>query len=59
MKLFSRQDFFSKISISKSSVKMYFRIIMKNHAADPEIGFLTISILKPYGITRPRRQRGC
>ena len=25
------------------------RVITKNHAADPEIGFLTISISKPNG----------
>ena len=30
-------------------VKMNFRIITKNRAADPEIGFLTKSILKSYG----------
>ena len=30
-------------------VKMNLRILMKNHAADPEIGFLAKSILKPYG----------
>ena len=30
-------------------VKMNFRIITKNHAADPEIGFLTKSISKPFG----------
>ena len=30
-------------------VKMNLRIITKNHAANPEIGFLTKSILKPYG----------
>ena len=30
------------------SVKINLRIIMKNLAADPEIGFLTKSILKPY-----------
>ena len=30
-------------------VKMNLRIITKNHAADPEIGFLIKSILKPYG----------
>ena len=29
-------------------VKINFRIIMKNRAADPEIGFLTKSISKPY-----------
>ena len=28
---------------------MISRIITKNHAADPEIRFLTKSILKPYG----------
>ena len=28
---------------------MNLRIITKNHAADPEIEFLTISISKPYG----------
>ena len=31
------------------SVKMNFRIITKNHEADPEIGFLTKSISKTYG----------
>ena len=30
-------------------VKMNSRIKTKNHAADPEIGFLTKSISKPYG----------
>ena len=30
-------------------VKMNLRIITKNHAADPEIGFRTKSISKPYG----------
>ena len=30
-------------------VEMNLRIITKNHASDPEIGFLTKSILKPYG----------
>ena len=28
---------------------MNFRIVTKNHAADPEIEFLTKSISKPYG----------
>ena len=28
---------------------MNLRMITKNHAADPEIGFLTKSISKPYG----------
>ena len=31
------------------AVKMYSRIIMKNHAADPEIRFLPKSISKPNG----------
>ena len=31
------------------NVKMNLRIITKNRAADPEIGFLTKSILKHYG----------
>ena len=30
-------------------VKMNLRIILKNNVADPEIGFLTKSISKPYG----------
>ena len=30
-------------------VKMNLKIITKNHEADLEIGFLTKSILKPYG----------
>ena len=30
-------------------VEMNSWIITKNHAADPEIGFLTKSISKPYG----------
>ena len=30
-------------------VKRNLRIIPKNHAADPEIGFLKKSISKPYG----------
>ena len=35
--------------ISKIGVKMNLRIITKNHAADPEISFLTKSISKPNG----------
>ena len=31
------------------ALKMNLRIITKNRAANPEIGFLTESILKPYG----------
>ena len=34
--------------ISKMGVKMNLRLITKNHAADPEIGFLTKPISKPY-----------
>ena len=30
-------------------VKMNLRVIKKNHAADPEIGFLTKSFSKPNG----------
>ena len=30
-------------------LKMNLSILTKNHAADPEIGFLTKSISKPYG----------
>ena len=43
---FGVKEFFSCIMISKMSVKMNLRIIMKHHAADPEIGFLTKSISK-------------
>ena len=39
---------FFEIMIFKMSVKMNYRMISKNHAADPEIGFLRKSILKPY-----------
>ena len=35
--------------VLKMGVKINLRIITKNHAADPEKGFLTKSILKPYG----------
>ena len=35
--------------ISELGVKMNFRIITKNHAADPEKEFLKNSISKPYG----------
>ena len=31
------------------SIKLNFRLIMKNPAVDSEIGFLTKSLLKPYG----------
>ena len=34
--------------ILKMGVKRNLRILKKNHAADPEIEFLTKSILKPF-----------
>ena len=34
------------------NVKMNLRIITNNNAANPEIGFLTASIVRPYGRTR-------
>ena len=43
--------------LSKMSVKTNFRI-KKNHAADPEIGFLKKTTLKLFGLTWPYRQRG-
>ena len=46
---FGALEFFSWILISKRDVKINFRIITKNHAAYPEIRFLTKSISKPYG----------
>ena len=58
MKLFSRQDFFSKNLISKLGVKMNLRTITKIHAADQEITLRTKSLLNPYGLTRPSRERG-
>ena len=56
--IFLGLEFFSEILISKLVVKMNLRIITKNYAADPEIGFVTKSILKPNGRTWPCRQRG-
>ena len=49
MIFFGDEEFFSLISIPKMTVKVNSRMITKNHAADPEIGFLIKSILKPYG----------
>ena len=43
------RNFLTRNLISKMAVKMNLRIITKNHAADPEIGFLTKSISKPNG----------
>ena len=37
--------------------KINLRMITKNHAADPEIGFFIKSILKAYGLTSQCRQR--
>ena len=45
---FCCKKFFMNFDL-KMGFKMNLRIIMKNHAADPEIGFLAKSILKPYG----------
>ena len=47
-KVFGVQDFFH-LFFSTMRVKMDLRIITKNHEADPEIGFLTKSISKPFG----------
>ena len=50
MKFFWCQGiFFSGTLISKIGVKTNLRIITKNRAADPEIGFLTKSISKLNG----------
>ena len=46
---FLPRNFFTWTLISKMAVKMNLRIITKNHAADPEIGFLAKSISKPNG----------
>ena len=35
--------------MAKMGVKINFRIITKNHAANPEKGFLTKPFSKPYG----------
>ena len=43
------KNVFSLILISKMGVKLHLRIITKNHAADPEIEFLTKTISKPNG----------
>ena len=49
MNFFSTNKCFSGILVSKMSVKMNLKFKPKNHAADPEIQFLTKSILRPYG----------
>ena len=43
------KKFFPRILILKMVLKINFKIITKNHAADPEVGFLTKTISKPYG----------
>ena len=53
MKFFWCEGIFSRILISKLDVKMNLSIITKNHAADPEIGFRTKSILKTYAAAMP------
>ena len=58
IKFFWSQGLFSGILISKIGVKMNLRIITKNHAADPEIGFLTKSTQSRIPAHRPCRQRG-
>ena len=45
------KKFFSWVLISKIGFKMNSRLITKHRAADPEIRFLTKSILKRYGYT--------
>ena len=49
MKFFCVNDFFFINFELKMGVKMNLRLITKNYGADQEIGFLTKSILKPYG----------
>ena len=51
MNLAFENEFFrlSRNFISKMGVKMVFRILTKNHAADPEEDFLKKSISKPFG----------
>ena len=49
MKFFSVKEFFSITVFSKMNVEMNFGIIRKNYAAYHETGFLTKSILKPFG----------
>ena len=58
MKFFGVKEFFSSILISKMGVKTTLRLIMKNHPADPKIGFLTKSIQSRMAAQRPCRQRG-
>ena len=46
------------ILISKIGVKFIYRKILNSWAADVEIGFLTKSILQPFGFKFSFRQRG-
>ena len=54
----SVQTNFLVILTSKMSVKMKSRIKTEKYAAYSEIGFPKKSILKPFGLTSPIRQRG-
>ena len=59
MELFlCHQIFFSGIKISKNGCENHFPDDNEKYAADPEIRFSTNSILKPFGLTGPCRQRG-
>ena len=49
MIFFCVKEFFAWILILKMDIKMNFKITANNHEADPEKGFLTKSISKPYG----------
>ena len=51
MKFFDAKEFSTSFLISKMGLKMNLRIITKNHAADPEIGFFAKSISKSNGPT--------
>ena len=49
MKFFVPRNFLRELWFQKMAVKINLRIILINHAADPEIGFLAKSISKPNG----------
>ena len=57
MKLFWCQVIFSVILISKMDVKINLMMMTKSYAADTGTRFPTKSILKPFGLTGPCRQR--
>ena len=52
-----KQFFFMNLDL-KMGVKMNFRIITKNHAADSKTGFPEKPILEPIGLPSPTRQLG-